>query len=59
LGSLKLLQIQQKVGFCYDNPIEEVVTALDDDERRDRLKKLEWEQSHGFQLLCSLIISAG
>jgi hypothetical protein len=49
LGSLKLLQIQQKVGFCYKNPTAEVVTALDEDEQRDRLKKQEWEQINGHQ----------
>jgi hypothetical protein len=48
LGSLKLLEIQKKVGFCYENPIEEVVKVLDDDEQRDRLKKLQWEQNQGF-----------
>jgi hypothetical protein len=49
LGSTKLLQIQQKVGFCYESPIEEVVYAMDCDEQRDRLKKLEWEQKQGSQ----------
>ncbi|WJX49458.1 hypothetical protein P8452_35892 [Trifolium repens] len=47
--SKKLLQIQQKVGFCYKETDEEVVKVLESDEQRDRQKKQDWEQKNGFQ----------
>jgi hypothetical protein len=39
--STKLLQIQQAVGFGYDEPIDEVIAVLDKAEQRDRVKKQE------------------
>jgi hypothetical protein len=49
LGSAKLLQLQQQIGFCYREPDVEVIKNLEIDEQRDRAKKQEWEQSNGFQ----------
>jgi hypothetical protein len=45
----KLLQIQQKVGFCYKETDEEVIKVLTNEEKRDKSKKQDWEQKHGFQ----------
>jgi hypothetical protein len=45
----KLLQIQQKVGFCYKETYEEVVKVLTNEEKRDRSKKQDWEQKNGLQ----------
>jgi hypothetical protein len=45
----KLLQIQQKVGFCYKETDDEVVKVLTNEEQRDRSKKQDWEQKKGFQ----------
>jgi hypothetical protein len=47
--SSKLLRLQQHVGFNYNEPDEEVIKVLANDEHRDRLKKLEWEQKNGLQ----------
>jgi hypothetical protein len=48
-GSAKLLQIQQQIGFRYNESDAEVIAVLEKDEQRDRSKKQEWEQSNGFQ----------
>jgi hypothetical protein len=45
--SSKLLNLQQMVGFNYNETDEEVTKVLVNDELRDRLKKQEWEQKNG------------
>jgi hypothetical protein len=47
--TIKLLQIQQEVGFCYNETDEEVVKVLTIEEQRDRSKKQIWEQKNGSQ----------
>jgi hypothetical protein len=43
-NALKLLHIQQRVGFVYKEADEEVVQVLVQEEQRDKIKKQEWEQ---------------
>jgi hypothetical protein len=45
--AIKLLKIQQAIGFCYKEPDGEIITALVKDEEKDRLKKQEWELANG------------
>jgi hypothetical protein len=37
------------VGFCYKETDEEVIKVLTNEEKRDKSKKQDWEQKHGFQ----------
>jgi hypothetical protein len=46
--SSKLLQIQQKVGFGFNESDDEIIKVLVEDELRDREKKQVWEQREGF-----------
>ncbi|WJX65781.1 hypothetical protein P8452_50404 [Trifolium repens] len=44
--ALKLLHIQQSVGFVYKAADEEVVQILAQEDHKDKTKKQEWEQNH-------------
>jgi hypothetical protein len=40
----KLLRIQREVGFTFEEPLEDVVKQLVDEENCDRSKKMDWEK---------------
>jgi hypothetical protein len=44
--ALKLLHIQQSVGFVYKAADDEVVKILVQEEQKDKTKKQDWEQRH-------------
>jgi hypothetical protein len=45
----KLLSIQREVRFTFEEPTDDTLKQLVDQERCDRAKKLEWEQKDGDQ----------
>jgi hypothetical protein len=47
--SKKLLEIQQKVGFDYDETNADVIKVLTNEEQIDRMKEQDWEQRNGYQ----------
>jgi hypothetical protein len=47
--SKKLLEIQQKVGFGYDETNDDVIKVLTNEEQIDRMKEQDWEQRNGYQ----------
>jgi hypothetical protein len=43
----KLLSIQKKVGFNFEEATSDTIKHLIDQEKCDRTKKMEWEQKEG------------
>ncbi|KAK2398506.1 hypothetical protein QL285_048438 [Trifolium repens] len=40
----KLLNIQREVGFTFEEPLDDVIKQLVDEENCDRSKKMDWER---------------